>query len=87
MIQRCTNPNISRWSHYGGANPPVKVCDRWLDFQNFLADMGERPEGKYSLGRFGDVGNYEPDNCEWETPKQQATEQKVKKQLKFLQAA
>jgi hypothetical protein len=75
MMQRCTNPNCERWSHYGGANPPITVCERWRDFRNFLADMGERPDGT-SLGRFGDVGNYEPGNCAWQSAAQQAIERK-----------
>jgi hypothetical protein len=83
MIQRCTDSNRNRWSVYGGAG--VKVCDRWLDFRNFLADMGERPEGT-TLGRFSDVGNYEPGNCEWQTPKQQGVEKRVHHQLQFLDA-
>lgn len=52
-------------------------------FENFLADMGSRPEGT-TLGRFGDIGNYEPGNCEWQTPKQQGAEQRIKRQLRFL---
>ena len=86
MVMRCTNPNDDNWFHYGGANPPVLVCDRWLGehgFENFLADMGERPAGT-SLGRFGDVGNYEPDNCIWHIDAEQKVEQKVKRQLAFL---
>jgi hypothetical protein len=71
MVTRCTNPNRSKWKNYGGAG--VTVCERWLDFRNFLADMGERPDGT-TLGRFGDVGNYEPGNCAWQTPKQQSAE-------------
>lgn len=85
MIQRCTNPNEIGWSHYGGANPPVIICDRWHDFQNFLADMGERPEGT-SLGRFGDVGPYEKSNCAWQNKSEQVAEQKTKRQLAFLAA-
>ena len=86
MIWRCTNPKGKDWPHYGGAIPPVRVCERWRDFENFLADMGERPAGT-TLGRFGDVGNYEPGNCSWQTWKEQREEQKNKKQLQFLAAA
>lgn len=79
MIQRCMDPNRVGWMHYGRAG--VKVCDRWLDpehgFKNFLADMGPRPAGTTN-GRFGDVGNYEPGNCRWMTPKEQADERRKK---------
>jgi hypothetical protein len=67
MGQRCLNPNHVGYPKYGGATPPVTVCDRWLNsFENFLADLGERSAGK-TLGRFNDIGNYEPGNCKFMT--------------------
>lgn len=70
MLQRCTNSTGPRWKYYGGRG--IAVCERWRDFKNFLADMGERPAGK-SIDRFPDNdGNYEPGNCRWATPKEQA---------------
>lgn len=50
----------------------VKICERWESFDNFLADMGERPKGK-TLDRWPNInGNYEPANCRWATPTEQA---------------
>lgn len=70
MRQRCTNSKASKFSNYGGRG--IKICDRWLEsFENFLADMGERPAGK-TLDRCENNGNYEPGNCKWSTPKEQA---------------
>lgn len=69
MMQRCTNPQNNRWYLYGGRG--ITVCKRWLKFENFLADMGERPLGK-SIDRINTDGNYEPANCKWSTPKEQA---------------
>jgi hypothetical protein len=67
MRRRCLDPNREQYSAYGGNG--ITVCERWRGkdgFVNFLADLGERPAGT-SLGRFGDVGNYEPGNVAWQT--------------------
>lgn len=65
MHGRCRNPK----SRYGKSG--ITVCERWLKFENFLADMGERPVG-CSLGRERNSEGYSPSNCRWETPLQQA---------------
>jgi hypothetical protein len=68
MLQRCRNPNYHHWRDYGGRG--ITVCERWLTFANFLADMGKRPEGR-SLGRIDNNKGYSPNNCRWETREQQ----------------
>lgn len=66
MIARCTNPNNNRFYRYGGRG--IKVCDRWLhSFENFLADMGNKPTPRHTVERKNNSGNYEPSNCVWAT--------------------
>jgi len=64
MIARCTNPNDSSYEYYGARG--ISVCQRWMKFENFLQDMGEKPEGLV-LDRENNNGNYEPGNCRWVT--------------------
>lgn len=68
MIRRCTHVNDPRYPEWGGRG--ITVCERWLEFPNFLADMGERPPGT-SIDRVDNNGDYEPGNCIWATPHQQ----------------
>ena len=68
MKERCLNPNHQSYPVYGGRG--ITLCDRWLKFENFLEDMGERPEGK-TLDRKDNDKGYTKSNCRWATKEEQ----------------
>lgn len=80
MKKRCGNTNHDSYRYYGGRG--IKVCDRWLTFANFLADMGIRPDGM-TIDRINPDGNYEPSNCRWATAEQQNANQNPYKNWKL----
>ena len=78
MLRRTTNPKAAGWEYYGGRG--ITVCDRWNpkaggSFENFLEDLGERPDGT-SLDRVDVDGIYEPSNTRWATPREQRANQR-----------
>lgn len=72
MKQRCLNPKHKSFHRYGGLG--VVICDKWLKFEGFLEDMGEKPVGDWAISRKGDAGNYEPGNCDWKTKSENNSE-------------
>lgn len=80
MLSRCRNPKNPKFYMYGGAG--VSVCERWQSFENFLADMGDRPLGT-SIDRMDGARGYAPGNCRWATPPEQMAHLKTSRIVRY----
>ena len=74
MRKRCLNKNCKHWGNYGGRG--IEICERWTEFANFVADMGEKPYSTATLDRIDVNGNYTPENCKWSSRYEQNVNQR-----------
>lgn len=83
MVERCSVPTCSAYARYGGRG--IHVCKKWLKFENFLSDMGERPEGgvRYTLERKDNNRGYSKSNCKWATHADQSNNRSVNVRIEF----
>lgn len=77
MLARCNNVNHTDYKNYGGRG--IKVCERWHDFANFLADVGDRPRPDLMIDRIDNDGDYEPGNVRWATRSEQMKNRRTHK--------
>lgn len=81
MKQRCFLATRKDYHRYGGRG--ITVCDRWLVFENFIMDMGLKPSPRHSIERKDNNGNYEPSNCVWALPIEQANNKVTNRILEY----
>jgi hypothetical protein len=80
MIARCTDQENPKFYMYGARG--ISVCERWIKFENFFEDMGEKPAG-LCIERINNNGNYEKGNCKWGTYKEQANNTRRNRRLTY----
>lgn len=69
MINRCKFPYEVSYKNYGARG--IKVCERWLKFENFYEDMKDGYTDEMTIDRVDNNKGYYKENCKWSTPEEQ----------------
>jgi len=81
LVKRCTDPKSHAYENYGGRG--ITVCKRWLEYENFIKDMGYRPSAKHSIERVKNNKGYSKSNCKWATSKEQMNNTRWNRILRY----
>jgi len=81
LKSRCLSHANKQYHSYGGRG--ITVCPRWDSFENFYADMGERPDG-LQIDRIDNDKGYSPDNCRWVTRSENSQNRRTSKRWFIL---
>ena len=71
LRNRCYNQRLPQYSDWGGRG--ITVCEEWTNFESFYKwAIANGYRDDLSIDRIDNDGNYEPKNCKWSTPQEQA---------------
>ncbi len=82
MRARCFKPGNRNYHNYGGRD--ITICDKWMTFEGFYEDMGDKPFPKAQLDRIDVDGDYHKDNCRWVSNKQNANNKRNNRYIIYL---
>lgn len=81
MIDRCTDQNCRAYKDYGARG--IKVCDRWLDINNYIADLPDGYQEGLELDRINNDGDYEPGNVKWSSKSENCSNRRSSRIIEF----
>lgn len=80
--KRCFDVTNKYYHNYGAKG--ITICDEWLDFNKFIADMGDHPFKRATIERNNNLLGYNKDNCRWATYKEQGHNRCTNRVIEFM---